>query len=807
VVQEPGSAQYQGMPESALATGVADYVEAPADIPERLLQYASSPCLSANTAPGEHRDTLARSMRSIISLLLQHTRHDFGNYKQNTLWRRVERRMNLNQIVKTTDYVRFLEENPVEIDKLFSELLICVTRFFRDPEAWSALTQPLTELLCSPKTQHPLRIWVPGCCTGEEVYSLAIVLKELKERLGSTRSINIFGTDLDEQSISKARTGQYPDGISLDVSPERLARYFTHNEHGYRIRKEIRELAIFARQDLIGDPPFTRLDIVFCRNVFIYFNAELQQKLLEVFHYAINPGGLLLLGPSETIGTFVNQFDVLDRRWKLFRRRSTPPSLPSLQTAGSREGKQMGRVKVDLEKRVVAEPSVSSRIERVLLERFTPASVIVDRKGDVVYVHGHTGSYLQPPRGRPSNNLLLMAQEGLELDLAEAMKLCAETGEAVHRARIEVTNDSGTSLVDFSVEKLTESEALRDFTLITFCATPGQPIKRTPKSKKRAGGHDERVAQLQRELRYLQEIHQTTLEELETSNEELKSSNEELQSTNEELQSSNEEMETSHEEMQSLNEELATVNAELLSKLDDLSAANDDMRNLLNSTKIGTLFLDTELRIKRYTEQARHLVSVRESDLGRPLAELVCKISDENLVEACRDVLRDLVFIEREIFTTDGRNYLMRIMPYRTAENAIDGVVLTFIDIDRLKFVQKELRRFTEVFRDGSEPIILVDLRGNVLDLNNLAVTKYNDTGEQLLGKPLSELFGAAAGETVDGLLERCRLGELVRGIACRPLMTTGDTQESVELSLSLITDDRARAEAIAVTISQSSDQ
>jgi two-component system, chemotaxis family, CheB/CheR fusion protein len=801
MVQQVETAKYAGMPSSALATGVADFVLAPADMPKQLVAYARAPYL-ADPRPEKVEAAALEPMQKVFLLLRERVGHDFSGYKLNTIRRRIDRRMNLHQLRDIGAYVRFLQNNSHELDILFKELLIGVTSFFRDALAFESLKTQLMDLLKSQPDNYTLRIWVPGCASGEEVFSLAIVLRECMDVLKRRSEVQIFGTDLDREAIDVARYGQYPDGIAVDVSQERLERFFVREGSTFRIRKEIREMTVFALQNVIKDAPFTKLDLISCRNLLIYLNADIQKRLLPTFHYSLKPRGLLFLGPSETVGT--DLFDVIDKRWKIYRRRDTRPTIYpvlELSSASWREHKELRQLEAVPE---LKEARIVANIERLLLGRFAPASVVINDRGDALFVHGRTGMYLEPAMGKPRLNVIDMAREGLRLQLSAALRHAVLEGEAA-RSRVPVKTNGEYVQVDLNVSRISEPESLRGLYLVTFRPAAPAP-ERAVKGPSRRGSHRGSGAEptqtvaLERELQSAKESLQTTVEELETSNEELKSTNEELQSTNEELQSANEELETSKEEMQSLNEELNTVNAELESKVDELSRSNDDMQNLLNSIEIATIFLDGQLKITRYTEQARRLVNLIQTDVGRPLADLVSNLDYDAVVADCREVLRTLAFKQAEVRTKDGRWYLLRIIPYRTAENVIDGVVLTFVDVNPVKEAERGLRRMSKVFTDGLDPIVIVDLQGHIVDLNEEVVRSYGYTRNDLLNQPVTMIAPAADRPTLEQQLQRCRQGDTIRSVECRGIDKNGREHKGL-LTLSLLADERGKAEAISMTI------
>ena len=685
LVQEPSTAKFDGMPRSVIDAGLADIVAAVDELPARILAHRQRTPLFP---PGEVAVTEAATsaLEKVILVLRDQTGHDFSHYKRNTLYRRIERRMGLQQIDKLATYVRYLQENPQECGWLFKELLIGVTRFFRDPADWDQLCGPaLKTLLANQSPGHALRAWVPGCSTGEEAYSLAIVFKEAVERATSKSNfaLQIFATDLNRESIDQARQGFFKRNLSAEVSPERLQRFFNKEDGGYRVRREIREMVIFAPQNLVMDPPFTKLDLLSCRNLLIYLSAEVQRKLIPLFHHCLRPGGLLLLGSAETTGGRTDLFIPLHAKTRIYRRTGAlqrpeaiefPPSFNGLPPNGSAI-------------RAVLKPSVNLQTlaEQLILRTQAPPAILTNDKGDIFYICGRTGKYLEPAAGKANWNLFAMAREGLRFELSRGFQKVLRQKERVILHGLRLGSTEAEPGVNVTLQQLQEPGPLHGLVLIVFTPTPlaaGLPVAASgPKS--RVGKAS--LAHLERELRLAQSEGQATQEAMQASQEELRSANEELQSTNEE-------MTTSKEELQSLNEELQTVNAELQSKVDQLSRAGDDMKNLLDSTDIATVFLDNELKVRRYTPQATSIIKLIPTDEGRPITDLASELRYPELAADARQVLRTLVSVEKSINAHDGRWFTVRIMPYRTVDDRIDGVVITFADITVAKILEAKLR-------------------------------------------------------------------------------------------------------------------
>jgi two-component system, chemotaxis family, CheB/CheR fusion protein len=693
-VQKPESARFDGMPRSAIDAGLADVVAEPEELPARIAAWLAERRRRPVDREREPGAAEAGGLDKVVVALRSRTGADFSNYKRSTLLRRIERRMALHQLARIGDYVHHLRENPQEADLLFKELLIGVTDFFRDPAVWERVRQEVFPALFAARPEGgQLRAWVPGCSTGEEAYTLAMVFTEALERAAPpvAFSLQVFATDIDKGAIDRARAGVFPVGIAAAVGLERLKRFFVEDPRGYCVTKKLREMVVFAPQNLVMDPPFTKLDLVSCRNLLIYFEPVLQRKALAIFRYGLKPGGFLVLGEAETVGQPPGCFLALPNKARIYRRQAEVaaggfPEIPG-HFAPARPGTLISPP-------MVPHPAINLQAltNSLLLQRCSPAAVLTTAAGDIVYVNGKTGSFLEPAAGKANLNLLAMARPGLRevLDVAFAKVVRRKTVASLKEVRISAPG--GDLLADVTVEWLAQPATLREMVLTIFEERPAPLPAKAPGKARRGGARDARVDALTLELERARRELQHARTEMQASKEELVSANEELQSTNEELQSTNEELTTSKEEMQSMNEELQTMNQELQGKLEELSRSRDDMKNLLNSTDIATLFLDAKLHVRRFTTPAAGIISLIPGDAGRPITDLTSGLDYPQMPGDAREVMQTLMPREREVAARDGRWFAVRTKPYRTQDDRIEGVVITFLDITVAKQLEFTLR-------------------------------------------------------------------------------------------------------------------
>jgi two-component system CheB/CheR fusion protein len=755
MVQEPITAAYPSMPKAAIATEFVDFVLAPELMCTQVLDYVERPLLTRPAREFEEQGVQpAHALQKIFALIRTHTGHDFSYYKRNTVFRRIERRMNAHQIREFTHYVRYLQENPQEVEMLFRELLIGVTKFFRDRDAYDQLKAFLLPLLKKKPVDSTIRVWTAGCSTGEEAYSLAMLLLECLDDVDPTNylKIQIFATDISPESIDFARAGAYADNITGDVSALRLARFFQKQDGHYQIRKEVRDVVVFAVHDINKDAPFTKLDLVCCRNLLIYLSTELQKNLLPVFHYALNPGGILFLGPSENISSFQDLFQPLDVKWKISRRTDAPSSLTQL----SRFPFSLSRYSASpTHSTTLLSSSIALRreggpfaslVQKELLRSYTPPAVVINTKGEILYVNGRTGKYLEPAPGLSGMNLFEMAREKLTYEVSGAVHRATQTHEDVVVENVPVQTDSGSQLIRLSVRHLTDPEPLNGLLLVLF---EDQPTPRRSRRARSGSAESNReyetiIAALDKELQFTKHRLQTIIEEMESSLEELKSTNEELQSANEELQSTNEEAMTNKEEMQSLNEELMTLNMQYQAKTEESNQTANDMKNLLDATDIALIFLDNNMVIKRFTQSVGSIINLVPGDVGRPLQHFASNLRYEHLLRDVQQVLNRLTSVELSIQSTSDDWYTMRILPYRTLDNYISGAIITFTRITALK--NKEMRlqdmaNFLEEMQASMhEPLVAFDERLHVYFSNQSFANLFEKTPADLQDQPLRNL-------------------------------------------------------------------
>jgi two-component system CheB/CheR fusion protein len=806
------------MPRSAIATGLVDYVLVPAEMPPRLVTYAKHAFgklpVIASLPPAKSENAL----RKIFILLRAQTDHDFSQYKPSTIHRRIDRRMAVHQIDTVDDYVKYLQQTPAEVEALFRDLLIGVTKFFRDPEAFQVLEEEIIPKLLADK--HPgevIRIWTPGCSTGEEAYSIAMLLVECMEAQHRYHPVQIFATDIDSRAIATARSGTYPSNIAADVTPERLMRFFTPEAKGggYRVHKNIRDILIFSEQDLIMDPPFSKLDFISCRNLLIYLSAELQKKIIPLFHYSLKPCGILFLGNSEGVSEFGDLFDVLDRKHKIYQRKGDLHGLPR-SVLGQFIPSARSRLSVppsDIATKPNSPPTPPLRelTEQALLRQVAPAAALINGQGDILYLHGRTGMFLEMVPGEVGiNNITKMAREGLRAGLIAGLHKSIAIKETVRCPSLRVKVNGSFITAALTILPVTSGPGVTPesplYLVIIEEAPTGETLSPHPPTGPEPDA-DSLIAALRQELRAKEDQLQSANEELESSTEELESSNEEMQSVNEELQSTNEELETSKEELQSVNEELSTVNTELQIKISDLTRTNNDMNNLLAGTGVGTVFVDHQLRVLRFTPAASLIINLIPGDVGRPVAHIASNlVGYDRFFSDIQSVLDTLVPKDVSVRATNGRWYSVHIQPYRTLENVIEGAVISFVDItevmearEQLRGANEQLRHLAVIVRDAYDAITVQDLEGNILAWNPGAVRAYGWTESEALKMNVRDRIpGEQQGE------ELARLSRLGRSDILEPYDTQRLTKDGRIISVSMVStallDESGKMYAIATT-------
>lgn len=745
IVQDPVTALYDSMPLAAITTNQIDFILAPEEMPVRLIQYLNHPALANDLDDQALSDAKnSTAIQKILMLLRTQTGHDFTLYKKSTIKRRIDRRIAFNQLPDYNFYVDFMRENPHEIDILFNELLIGVTKFFRDKAAFESLREKLESALVNKNDGDPIRVWIAGCSTGEEAYSIAMVIMEHLEGLNTAivPKIQIFATDLDLNAIEFARIGIYQSNIVADVSEDRIARFFNKKNEGYQVKKSLREMIVFARHNLIKDAPFTRLDLFCCRNVMIYLTLELQRQIIPVFHYSLNPLGIYFMGPAETLGSFTEMFRVLDSRWKIYERNEGGTAFSKMLDFPFNISKHLNQnIKLDYSEKTTRKKTLGEAFNQVLIDNHTPASVLINDRGDILYINGKTGNFLELTPGEAVMNIHRMAREELKFALGNSIHHVKAKKNSVILQDIKLKEGTATRLANIHVSLL-ESNSLKGLILVVF-EDKGLLKKQKRSSNLKREGYSDIADALEKELSYTKQQLHSTIEQMETSLEELKSTNEELQSTNEELQSTNEEALTTKEEMQSLNEELMTINIQYQAKGEELTILNNDMKNMLDNTEIGTIFLDNNLTILRFTPQIKKLFNVISSDVGRSITHIASSLDHVALEIDLREVIEKLIVKEIEVRTKNGDWYNLRIMPYRTLDNYISGAVLTIVNISSFKTLQGKLETLNSALNSAldcsSHQALILDHSLVVISANNKFLNFYELEERDIKNTPFTK--------------------------------------------------------------------
>jgi two-component system CheB/CheR fusion protein len=799
MVQEEEQAGYGGMPHSAISTGMVDVVLSTEQMADELIQYVRHPYMENSRQVDVNLQAQQDTLQQLFNILRKHTGHDFSDYKLNTIYRRIERRMAVHQIEDMAEYLRYLQQHKAEVDTLFKDMLITVTSFFRDQEAFEALkSKVLPDLLANLAEDVPLRVWIPGCATGEEAYSIAILLIEAMEENNQLVDCKIFASDIDTGSIEWGRAGVYPESIKADVSEERLERFFTLEENQYRVKKRLRDMVVFAEQDLIKDPPFSNVDLVSCRNVLIYMNQEMHKRLFPVFHYALKNNGFLFLGSSESIGEFESRFKPIDNKYNIYRKKQGAinkafdyPEFPRPRT------RQVAHTQV--QQTTSGQSEIRELVERTILEKYSYPCVVVNENFDILYIYGDTENYLAMPKGKVSLNLINVARESLKSKLLTALREATKEQKSVNRKDMLIRHENDFYAFDLFVHPLSLSVDHQQVLLVAFREKNSAfSIEKAEEVYSTDAENDKRMMVMEQELQSTRESLQATIEQLETSNEELQSKNEEMQATNEELQSSIEELETSKEEAQSTNEELISVNSELKQKINDLAEANNDINNLLASTEIATIFLDNDLRIKRFTPAMSTIFNLIQSDIGRSISDITSNINYQNIHTDARHVLETLEKQEKEIRTESGSWYAVRIIPYRTTENMIDGVVITFVEITENKLLN-EASRLAAVVRDSNDAITVLDLNGDITAWNHSAEAMYGYSEAEALQMNISDLLPTDRKQEVKDLIGLVQAGKPVQSYQTKRLSQSGE-EVNIWLTVTALVDNMGQSYALATT-------
>jgi two-component system, chemotaxis family, CheB/CheR fusion protein len=719
IVQDPETAKYDWMPNSAISAGVADVILSPEKIAEYLGSYIENIGKLADLKlklPSMGDDPL----KQILLLINDRTKQDFLSYKPSTLRRRIKRRMVLNGIEDIGEYLNFLNSSMPEVDALVKDFLINVTSFFRDPAAFKALKKAFKGYISQKPDINEIRAWVPGCSSGEEAYSVAIIIEEVLNELGLRKNVQVFATDLDKEAIVTARAGTYPSGIENDLSKKMLEKYFIKQDQYYRIKRELREKVVFSVQNVIKEPPFINMDLLSIRNLLIYLESAVKKKMMSLFHYSLKEDGILFLGTAETVGEFSEYFDVIDNKWKIYRSKKTNHKGTLYNLLKKEVWKMPSKAMIEKNKPGLQDVSDEPSYEHRLLEALPPA-LLLDDSYNLIFTHGNTSKYLLMPEGRPNFNIFDIIRPELKSSLSVGIHEATSTKKIFEKEIRGVKINDHTETIKLSIIPLIEENKMSVSNIIvTF-----PKVAKTKKEKKQFGTKETATEELQKELDFTRKSLRKTVEELETVNEELLSSNEEYQSTNEELQSTNEELETSREELQSLNEELSTINSQYQKKIEALAEVNDDMKNLLSATGVATVFLDTDLILQRFTPAAMEIFNFKEPDIGRPVSDITHNIKSIDLISKVKNVLDTLEPVKMNVKTLSGKVYSLRINPFRTTEHAVAGAGITLIDIGGREL--SEICHFLNLtFETSEDPGVILGEDFNVI-LANRAFYKLFD--------------------------------------------------------------------------------
>lgn len=800
LVQDPETARFDGMIRSAMGTDQVDAIRAVEALPDLIVQYIRHAYVWEKE---DNATDLDDHMATVLATLRTRTGYDFRPYKDATLTRRIKRRLGIKHAQTPADYIKLLRKDSQEIEQLAKDMLISVTTFFRDPEAFKALTERVLMPLVQAKgVDDPIRVWVPGCATGEEAYSLAILLLEQVKSAQKHCPLQVFATDIDQNALTIGRNGIYPASQVADVSPERRKRFF-HQEDGHiHVIKTLREAVTFAQQNLMSDPPFSRLDLISCRNLLIYLKPAIQRKVIALFHFALKADGHLFLGSAETIGSQHELFEPISKTWRLYQRSAALPSQQLDFPVTTSFGKSSQRTSDEVE----AKPPLNRLADvtqQLLLQHYAPAAVLINRHFQILYFYGPTDRFLKQPTGTPTDDLLARAREGLSARLRTALQTTLETGQPITVNDARMACEEGYKPIGFSIRPTPLFKSHRDALLVTFEDQHSEPA--LPLASETA--EESVVKLLENELKTTREELQSNLEEQETTNEELKAANEEVTSINEELQSTNEELETAKEELQSMNEELTTVNSQLQDKVNELTISNSDLANLLRSTDIATLFLDLRLGIKRFTPASRALFKLIVTDVGRPLSDITAIVNDPSLLTDAEQVLDKLTTLEKEVFTKDNHCYLRRVLPYRTQDERIDGVVITYVDMTERRRGEEGLRRLATIMRDSNDAITVQDFDGKILAWNRGAERMYGWRQEEALTTLNGfDLIPAEKHPETVNTIQRLRGGNTVASFETQRLTKDGRTLD-VWLTATVLYDKKGQPDAIATTERDISDQ